>query len=173
MANPYHHACSSAKRWGGEPTDYQAIHDWFDASKEFMPDFRHRALRHHAQGIFECERVFGHAIKNSAGRVIPGRWISEQHVLKDCGRIPAIQDWFQHIRPEHWMGQPLINPRKHCPTWTRNSPASLTTAGIVTLAGRLMRLCGRNRQRQMAESRRRRPPPATRVAAARGSRLFC
>jgi len=108
MANPYHHACSSAKRWGGKPTDYQAIHDWFDASKEFMPDFRHRALRHHAQGIFECERVFGHAIKNSAGRMIPVRWIGEQHVQEDCGRIPTIQDWFKHIRPEHWMGQPPI-----------------------------------------------------------------
>jgi len=77
MANPYHHACSSAQRWGGKPADYQAIHDWFDASKEFMPDFRHWALRHHAQGIFECERVFGHAIKNSAGRIIPVRWIGD------------------------------------------------------------------------------------------------
>jgi hypothetical protein len=108
MANPFHHACSSAKRWGGSPEDYQAIHDWFDASKEFMPDFRHRALRHHAQGIFECERVFGHAIRNSAGRMIPVRWIGEQHVMEDCGRIPTIQDWFRHIRPEHWMGQPPV-----------------------------------------------------------------
>ena len=108
MANPYHHACSSAQRWGGTPEDYQAIHDWLDASKEFMPDFRHRALRHHAQGIFECERVFGHAIKNSAGRMIPVRWIAEQHVQEDCGRIPTIPDWFKHIRPEHWMGQPPI-----------------------------------------------------------------
>ena len=109
MANPYHHACSSAKRWGGSPEDYQAIHDWFDASKEFMPDFRHRALRHHAQGIFECERVFGHAIQNSAGRMIPVRWIGEQHVQEDCGRIPTIQDWFEHITPKYWMGQPPIN----------------------------------------------------------------
>jgi hypothetical protein len=108
MANPYHHACSSAKRWGGIPEDYQALHDWFDASKEFMADFRHRALRHHAQGIFECERVFGHAIKNSAGRMVPVRWIGEQHVQEDCGRIPTIQDWFQRIRPEPWMGQPPI-----------------------------------------------------------------
>jgi hypothetical protein len=92
MANSYHHACSSAKRWGGSPDDYQAIHNWFDASKEMMPDFRHRALRHHTQGIFECERVFGHAIRNSAGRMIPVRWIGEQHVMEDCGRIPTVQD---------------------------------------------------------------------------------
>ena len=61
MANPYHHALSSVKKWGGETKDYQKIHDWFDASKEFHGDFRHRALRHHAQGIFECERLFGKA----------------------------------------------------------------------------------------------------------------
>jgi hypothetical protein len=73
-----------------------------------MPDFRHRALRHHAQGIFECERVFGHAIRNSAGRMIPVRWIGEQHVMEDCGRIPTIQDWFRHIRPERWMGEPPV-----------------------------------------------------------------
>ena len=39
MANPYHHACSRPHRRGGKPADYPAIHDGFDASKEFMPDF--------------------------------------------------------------------------------------------------------------------------------------
>jgi hypothetical protein len=45
--------------FGGQPEDYLAIHNWFDATKENFCDFRHRALRHHAEGIFECERVFG------------------------------------------------------------------------------------------------------------------
>lgn len=57
MSHPYHHALSSAKRFGGVPEDYLAIHSWFDASKELMCDPRHRALRHHAQGIFEAERA--------------------------------------------------------------------------------------------------------------------
>ena len=52
MANCYHHAVSSVKKWGGSPEDYQPIHDWFDESKKIMPDFRHRALRHHAEGCF-------------------------------------------------------------------------------------------------------------------------
>mgnify|MGYP006871787357 FL=1 len=43
MANPYHHALSSVKKWGGIVEDYIKIHDWFDASKEMMGDFRHRA----------------------------------------------------------------------------------------------------------------------------------
>lgn len=60
MSHPYHHALSSARRFGGVPEDYLAIHSWFDASKELMCDPRHRALRHHAQGIFEAERVFSY-----------------------------------------------------------------------------------------------------------------
>ena len=52
MAHPYHHALSSAKKWGGAPEDYLPIHSWFDESKAITADFRHRALRHHAEGIF-------------------------------------------------------------------------------------------------------------------------
>ena len=80
MANPYHHAVSSARKWGGKPTEYLAIHAWFDASKEHYADFRHRALRHHSQGIYEAERVFGETVTLSTGRKVPTRWIGEQHV---------------------------------------------------------------------------------------------
>jgi hypothetical protein len=105
--NPYHHAVSSVRKWGGEPEDYQPIHDWFDASKEFYADFRHRALRHHAQGIFEAERMFGTTITNSKGQKIPVRFIGEQHVKEDCGFIPSMEDWFKQINPQPWMHQPL------------------------------------------------------------------
>jgi hypothetical protein len=30
MAHPYHHALSSAKKWGGEVSDYLPLHAWFD-----------------------------------------------------------------------------------------------------------------------------------------------
>ena len=84
MAHPLHHAESSARKFGGVPSDYQAVHDWFDASKEHLALFTHRALRHHAQGLFEAERVFGLTLTNSAGRDIPVRWIGEQ---QNCKRI--------------------------------------------------------------------------------------
>jgi hypothetical protein len=112
MANPYHHSVSSSRKYGGKPEDYQHIHDWFDESKMMMADFRHRALRHHAEGIFMCERIFGHTIKNSDGRVIPVRWIGEQHVKEDLGRIPSIQDWYGQIRPLRWMGEPPVKLEK-------------------------------------------------------------
>lgn len=103
MAHPYHHAVSSARKWGGIPEDYQAIHDWFDESKAHVADFRHRALRHHSEGIFMAEKIFGTTITNSAGRVVPVRYIGEQHVKEDLGKIPTLADWLLNIKPEVWM----------------------------------------------------------------------
>jgi hypothetical protein len=103
MAHPYHHALSSARKWGGKPEDYQAIHDWLDESKSHMADFRHRALRHHSEGIFMAEKIFGKTIKNSAGRRVPVRYIGEQHVQEDLGRIPTVAEWLLNIKPQAWM----------------------------------------------------------------------
>lgn len=117
MANPYHHALSSVRKWGGTVEDYLPIHQWFDASKEIVADFRHRALRHHAQGIFECERVFGPALTLANGRSIPTRWVGEQHVSEDFnGRIPSFTDWVRAIRPEPWMGKVEKLPEEQAAT---------------------------------------------------------
>jgi hypothetical protein len=105
MAHPYHHAPSSAKKWGGVPDDYIRIHDWFDESKMITADFRHRALRHHAEGVFMAETIFGSTITISTGRVIAVRWIGEQHVREDLNFIPSFADWVKAIRPEAWMGR--------------------------------------------------------------------
>lgn len=148
IANPWHHAVSSARKWGGAPEDYLEVHTWFDLSKEHLSDFRHRALRHHTQGIFEAERVFGPTITvgvTKRGRCefceqenaiitallvddpdqlvcetchadkrlrtqrltkeIPTRWIGEQHVEEDLGRIPTLADWLTCIVAEPWMNR--------------------------------------------------------------------
>jgi hypothetical protein len=101
--HPYHHALSSVARWGGKVEDYLPIHDWFDESKAFLADFRHRALRHHAEGIFLCEKIFGTTLTNGDGRVIPVRWVGEQHVKEDLGLIPSAQDWLKNLMPQPWM----------------------------------------------------------------------
>lgn len=101
--NPWHHAQSSAARFGGEPEDYLAVHQWFDESKAFLPDLRHRALRHHAEGIFLAERLFGPVLHNTSGRDVPTRFIGEQHVKEDLGRIPTVQDWLSQLVPAPWM----------------------------------------------------------------------
>jgi len=103
MAHPYHHAESSAKKYGGDSSEYLALHEWLDASKSHLADFRHRALRHHSEGIFMLEQVFGVTITLSTGRIVPTRFIGEQHVLEDLGRIPTVHDWLGKIQPESWM----------------------------------------------------------------------
>jgi len=105
MAHPYHHALSSARLWGGTAGDYLPLHAWFDESKILTADFRHRALRHHAEGIFMAERFFGPTITISTGRVVPLRLIGEQHVREDLGFIPSFADWARRIRAEPWMGR--------------------------------------------------------------------
>jgi hypothetical protein len=103
MSHPFHHAESSARLFGGTPEDYLPVHNWFDATKKSFADFRHRALRHHAEGIFECEREFGITLTNSAGKQVPVRFVAEQHVMEDCGFIPTVADWLSCIQPKAWM----------------------------------------------------------------------
>lgn len=106
MSHTYHHAVSSARLFGGKPEDYQQIHNWFDESKAHLAEARHRAKRHHAEGIFECEIVFGLTIKNSNGTKVPVRYIGEQHVKEDCGGfIPSESDWWKTIVRQPWMNR--------------------------------------------------------------------
>ncbi len=103
IVHSFYHALSSVKKFGGQASDYQAIHDFFDESKSHFADFRHRAARHHSEGIFICEKIFGTTIKNSDGREIPVRLIGEQHVSEDLNWIPTLADWLRCIMPEEWM----------------------------------------------------------------------
>ncbi len=125
MAHPYHHALSSVRKWGGVPPDYLPIHEWFDASKAFLATWQHRALRHHAEGIFLCEQVFGATVQISTGRTLPVRWIGEQHVTEDLGRIPAAADWLRSIAHEPWM---TVQPRSRLGE-LGDVPAALRDAG--------------------------------------------
>lgn len=102
---PWKHAESSARKWGGSPADYVALHDWFDETKQFTGDWTHRALRHHSAGIQWAIERFGHVIKNSLGQSIPTKILAEQHVEEDCGFIPTPADYLKALakNPEKWM----------------------------------------------------------------------
>lgn len=112
MGHPLEHARSSANRFGGLPEDYLRIHQWFDESKSLLADFRHRALRHHADGIFQAERLFGVTIQNSEGKDVLVRYIGEQHVREDLGRIPSFQDWIAELPIRPWMYGQRLTLRK-------------------------------------------------------------
>ena len=112
MAHPWHHAERSARLFGGTPEDYIEIHNWFDESKAFVPDFRHRALRHHSEGIFMCERIFGVVIDNSDGKRVPVRLVGEQHVKDDLGWVPTVNDWLGNLQIQPWMRQAVFRPTR-------------------------------------------------------------
>ncbi len=112
MADSYHHSVSSVKKYGGEVGDYIEIHQWFDETKEHYADFRHRALRHHSQGISECISIFGQTIGVYSrvlgeNKATPVRWIAEQHIIEDCGFIPTVQDWLSEIEVQPWMNHSM------------------------------------------------------------------
>ena len=98
--HPYHHALSSAKKHGGTWADYVDIHEWFDATKAYFGDARHRALRHHTLGIFWCEKEFGITIE-VGDKYVPTRVIAEQHVMEDMGFLPT---------PEWWLSKMALTP---------------------------------------------------------------
>lgn len=108
MGHPIQHAKNSARRYGGNPEEYIHIHNWFDESKAQIADFRHRALRHHAEGIMLAEQVFGQSFINSGGRKVFVRYVGADHVREDLGRVPSFQDWVAKLPIEPWMyGQKL------------------------------------------------------------------
>jgi hypothetical protein len=109
MAHPVEHSRSSVRKWGGNENDYLPIHNWFDATKSWIGHSKHRLFRHHSEGIFECEKVFGKSIINSDGREVFVRYIGEQHVKEDCnGKIPSAKEWIENLNnaPE-WMRKTL------------------------------------------------------------------
>lgn len=100
---PFIHAERSARKFGGTPDDYQAIHDLLDSPKSAFCDIRQRAILHNSFGIYLAERVFGTTIKNSDGKDVCVRDIAEHHVMEDMGRIPTVEDWLKHLPIMPWM----------------------------------------------------------------------
>lgn len=144
MAHPYHHAVSSARKWGGSADSYVAIHQFFDQTKAAHGDFRHRAILHNTFGVYLAEQVFGTTIDVTVAvtcsacgerlkvkddgtvpskvrhiiscgdpefvpevKRIPTRWVGEQHVIEDMGRLVALNEWIECIKPEPWMNKPV------------------------------------------------------------------
>ncbi len=96
MAHPYHHAVSSVKIWGGTVDDFIAIHQWFDESKVITADFRHRALRHHAEGIFMLERFW-----NRVDIVNWPRCADPADRRTACERRPRLHSEFRRLGEVH------------------------------------------------------------------------
>lgn len=94
--NAMQHARISAKRWGGEPEDYYALHAFIDSTKSLCSDARHRIM-HTLWGIQSIVvPIFGHTLVNSAGKSIDIKDLCERdHLLVDYHQrfIPTLADF--------------------------------------------------------------------------------
>ena len=98
MSHPHFHSKSSSRRFGGIPSDYYALHEWFDQVKAHLPDVRHRAVLHSSFGIYLAQQVFGEVlVRKSDGGEVPPRLLGEQQVLEDRGYIPTVQEWLKEL----------------------------------------------------------------------------
>jgi len=130
---PIVHALNSAKKFGGQPSDYLPLHDFLDSSKSSHGTNRHRIVLHSSFGVFVLEKVFGHTITNSDGRAVHVRDVGEQHVVEDLGFIPDLSDWVRNLPLEPWMcgaaiGHPELRPnsptvKKPAKTPRKRAPA--------------------------------------------------
>lgn len=98
--NSVYHARISAKKHGGEVSDYLPLHEFLDSSKSTLGDVRHRALLHNTFGIFIAEKIFGAELPNG----VPTRLVAEEHILDDLGFIPTVEHWLGEMPVQVWMG---------------------------------------------------------------------
>lgn len=94
---PLLHAKVSVKKWAGVVEDYLPIHNFFDQTKGYIPDSRHRMILHNSFGIMLCEQLFGVYIVNASGRDVSVRDIAERHVIDDLGHIPTLCEVFKDV----------------------------------------------------------------------------
>ena len=111
MAHPLLHAKSSVKKFGGKVEDYIHLHNWMDETKAWVGHSYHRMFRHHSEGIFEMEKIFGQSFINSDDKVVYTRYVGEQHVKEDCfDYIPSAREWIQAIQSKEkpmWVTRTL------------------------------------------------------------------
>ena len=106
MANPYIHARSSVKRFGGSIEDYLEIHILLDSPKVAMNNNTSRMLTHNTWFAYEIvPKIFGYNIINSEGKSVDVVDIAMLHISEDFRHkfIPTPQDYLKHMQVQPWM----------------------------------------------------------------------
>ena len=82
------------------------------------------------------EQCFGATILLACGRIIPTRWVGEQHVREDLGFIPTLADWLACIQPQPWMGRGRKLSMEDVPLSTEAAGGPASGAGDGGQTGR-------------------------------------
>jgi hypothetical protein len=110
MAKPIVHARSSAKKFGGDPGAYLAVHEFMDWSKCAHASVRHRVVFHTREGCALAAAVLGAACAGG----LPTAALAEQHVVEDLGRVPALAEFLAALTaPVKWMTRPVLDADAH------------------------------------------------------------
>jgi hypothetical protein len=105
-------AAGLAARWGGVPTDYFALIEFFDKPCEFAPESPKAAamITHNSFGIFLAEELFGTTLLLTHGngqRLAPSlvstRAVAEDLVYARIGSIPPARHLAARVRLKLWM----------------------------------------------------------------------
>jgi hypothetical protein len=130
MAEPLVHALSSAKKFGGKPEDYFAIHEKMDCSKKYCGDNRHRTLTHNHFWIHEVmEPIFGKTITNSDGKIVSIYRICELHIQEDFHFkfFPNVMDYLAEMTLRGWMNNGMGTPPTKIKTFAEAGKGTKTT----------------------------------------------
>ena len=106
MANPLIHSQSSVKRWGGDVSDYLAIHELIDSPKACMNNNSARLITHNVWFCYHIiPKIFGYNITNSSGKRVDTIDIAMLHVAEDFRMkfVPTVQDYLRHMEVQPWM----------------------------------------------------------------------
>ncbi len=113
MGNVQFHSESSARRFGGTPEDYVAIHKFFDQSKLYIADWRHRALLHNTFGVALAEQFFGDLFRRpSDGQSVATRTVAEVHILEDMQAILTPGEFLREMPIRNWMNGLTLEQRR-------------------------------------------------------------
>ena len=113
MGNVQFHSESSARRFGGTPEDYVAIHKFLDQSKLYIADWRHRALLHNTFGVSLAEQFFGDLYRcPSDGRCVATRTVAEVHILEDMQAILTPAEFLREMPIRRWMNGLTLEQRR-------------------------------------------------------------
>lgn len=106
MANPLIHSQSSVKRWGGDVSDYLAIHELIDSPKASMNNNSARLITHNVWFCYHIvPKIFGYNIINSSGKRVDTIDIAMLHVAEDFRMkfVPTLEDYLKHLQLPAWI----------------------------------------------------------------------
>ena len=141
--NSIKHAQISARRRGGQPSDYIAIHQFIDNTKNLCSDNRHRIF-HTMWAVNEIVLpIFGHTLINSDGNEVDIKDLCEKdHLLIDFRHrfIPTIGDFVQAIQGELSAAQKRNIEQFHADFAMNNPPLSRLLLSPLAITGQLKSL---------------------------------